>query len=270
LHIGGLTPSLTFGLATEVSEEFRAYPMDGILGIGRGSKFKGNIEAPQVMEVLTSSNLIGSKLYGVYLNRAEDGLNDGEFNLGEPNKERYDGDLNNIPLIENDKGFWEIKVDDVGVDNVELGISGRTAFIDTGTSFMFLPEDDATAIHDLIPGYTKSGESYTVPCDTDKAIWISFGDQKYNISAADWVGGETDGGCRSNIIGRTTFGETQWLLGDVFMKNVYTVFDFDNSQIGFGVKGGEGAENQETPTSTVSGTPSATGTTGKSASSLSR
>jgi hypothetical protein len=237
--------------------------MDGILGIGRGSKIKGNIEAPQVMDVLTSSNLIGAKLYGVYLNRAEDSLYDGEFNLGEPNKDLYDGDLNQIPLVENDKGFWEIKVDDAGVRDVDLGISGRSAFIDTGTSFMFLPEPDARSIHESISGYTSSGENFYVPCDTDDVIWIAFGGQKYNISAADWVGDEDEdvGGCRSNIIGRQTFGETQWLVGDVFMKNVYTVFDFDNSQIGFGVKGGEGSE---TPTSTGSATPSATGANSKS------
>jgi hypothetical protein len=208
------------------------------------------------MDVLKTSNLIGSKLYALHLNRAEDGLNDGEFNLGEPNKERYDGDLNNVPAVENDFGLWEIGLDDAGVDGNGLGISGRTAFIDSGTSFIFVPETDATAIHDLVPGSTKKGnENYVVPCDTDKAIWFSFGGQKYNISAADWVGEETDGGCSSNIIGRTTFAETQWLVGDAFMKNVYTVFDFDNSQVGFGVKSGE---SEDAPTNTESPSPSGT------------
>lgn len=230
--------------------------MSGILGLGRGSKVAGNIGSPQVMDVLKTSNLISSKLYALHLNRAEDELNDGEFNLGEPNKERYDGDLNNIPAIENDFGLWEIGLDDAGVGGNGLGISGRTAFIDSGTSFIFVPETDATAIHDLIPGSSKKGqENYVVPCDTDTAIWFSFGDKKYNISAADWVGEETDGGCSSNIIGRTTFTETQWLVGDVFLKNVYSVFDFESSQIGFGVKSGEGGK---TPTNTDP--PSASGT----------
>jgi cathepsin D len=29
-------------------------------------------------------------------------------------------------------------------------------------------------------------------------------------------------------------GTDIWLVGDVFLKNVYTVFDYDNAQIGFG------------------------------------
>lgn len=237
--------------------------MDGILGIGRGDNVQGTIEAPQVMDVLKTSNIIGAKLYGIHLNRGKDGVLDGELNLGEPNKERYDGDLNYMKIVENDSGFWEIGVDNVGVDGTELGIAGKSAIIDTGTSFILMPEPDATSVHDLIPNYKKSGETYTVPCDTTQVVWLEFGGQKYNISTKDYIGGEAgDGNCKSNIIGRKTFGDNQWLVGDVFLKNVYSVFDFDNSQVGFGVKGGE----QETPTSASSGTPTATPTPGESSS----
>lgn len=225
--------------------------MDGILGIGRGESAEGTVD---IMDVLKTSNLIGAKLYGIHLNRAKDGLKDGELNFGEPNKDLYDDDLNYIPTVQNEAGFWEIKVDNVGVDGVELGIGGTTAVIDTGTSFILMPETDATSVHDLIPGYKKSGETYTVPCDTTKVIWIEFGGQKYNISTADYIGGKlASGDCASNIIGRQTFGEKQWLIGDVFLKNVYSVFDFDNSQVGFGVKNGA---KEESPTGASSGTSS--------------
>jgi hypothetical protein len=254
-HIGSLSPSVSFGLANKVSDEFKAYPMDGILGIGRGDTVEGTIEAPQVMDVLKSEDLIGAKLYGIHLSRSKDGLKDGELNFGAPNPDRFTGDLNFVPIVANDAGFWEIAIDDAGVDDVEIGLGGRTAIIDTGTSFIFMPESDATSIHDNIEGFKKSGETYTVPCNTKKVVWITFGGVKYEISTADWIGGQTSGGnCRSNIIGRQTFGERQWLVGDVFLKNVYSVFDFDNDQVGFGVKSGE--QGQETPTSaSPSGTP---------------
>lgn len=157
-------------------------------------------------------------------------------------------------------------MDDAGVDGNKLsalGILGKTAIIDSGTSLIFLPEPEASAIHNLIPGSKKKGtENFVVPCDTDKAVWLSLGGQNYNISAADWVGDETDGGCGSKIIGRTTLSETQWLLEVVFMKNVYTAFNFNHSKVGFRVKATQGAMTSVASTS-ENYTPTPTVATGK-------
>lgn len=233
--------------------------MDGILGIGRGDTVSGTIEAPQLINVLSSSNLIDAKLYGVHLSRTADGTNDGELNFGSVNKDRFDGDINYLSAVDNDDGFWEIPIADAGADSTLLSLASRSAIIDTGTSFILMPEPDAVALHKLIDGSTQSGETFTVPCDTDKALQIKFGSVTYDVSTKDWVGGTLDtGGCKSNVIGRQTFGETQWLVGDVFLKNVYTVFDFDNAKVGFGVQSGGDSEPEESastlsPTATASG-----------------
>lgn len=254
IHIGTLSPSLTFGLATNVSREFRSYPMDGILGIGRGTKTTDSIDAPQVMDVLASDKLIGSKTYGIHLSRSRDGLADGELNLGSLNTDRYSGDINYIECVENDTGFWEIPITSAGVDNQDSGIQGsRTAIIDTGTSYILMPQSDAEALHKKIPGSQNTGETFFVPCDTSAVMYFEFGTIKYNISTPDWRGGKVDSGlCRSNIVGRQTFSKSQWLVGDVFLKNVYSVFDFDKKSVGFGVKSStEEVEGQSTSTSTT-------------------
>ncbi|KAF2677220.1 acid protease [Lentithecium fluviatile CBS 122367] len=260
IHIGSLSNELTFGLATNVSSEFEAYPMDGILGLGRGDNVDGTVEAKGIIEALHTSGVISAKLYGVHFSRASDGVNDGELNLGEPNKDRYSGDLNWQDNVDNDRGFWEVPIMGAGADGTTTNLKGRTGIMDTGTSYMLIPEDDAIAMHKLIDGYSQSGETFSVPCDTKKPIQITFGSQTYNISSTDWVGGTlSSGGCKSNIIGRQTFGETQWLIGDVFFKNVYTVFDLDKSKVGFGVKDptASGNGNEETSSQAPSTTTSA-------------
>jgi hypothetical protein len=210
--------------------------MDGILGIGRGVKVDGSINAPQVMDVLSSNRLISAKLYGIHLSRSKDGLADGELNLGEVNKGRFSGDLNWSNIIDNENGFWEIPIDNAGVNGKQLGITGRSAIIDTGTSFILMPEQDAVKIHQQIPGYKQNAETFSVPCDTTAVVQFTFNKQVYNISTPDWRGGKLDSGlCRSNIIGRQTFKDSQWLVGDVFLKNVYSVFDFDQKRVGLGV-----------------------------------
>jgi len=231
--------------------------MDGILGLGRGDSTSNTIEAPSIMDVLISESLIKAKLFGVHLSRTSSGVNDGELDFGTPNPQLYNGDLTYIPTIANTNGFWEIAVDDAGVDGKALGVKGRSAIIDTGTSFILMPSDDAVALHKLISGSTQSGETFTVPCSATEIVQLSFGGVNFNISTADYVGRRLGGGaCASNIIGRQTFGITQWLVGDVYLKNVYTVFDFDGSRVGFGVKGEEKAAASSS--ATVSGMPSAT------------
>jgi hypothetical protein len=221
--------------------------MDGILGIGRGVKVEGSIGAPQLMDVLSSNKLISGKLYGIHLSRGKDNQNDGELNLGEVNKGRFSGDLNYLDVIDNDTGFWEIPIENAGVDGKALGITGKSAIIDTGTSFILMPEPDAVKIHSQIQGYKQDGETFSVPCDTAAVVQFSFNKQVYNISTTDWRGGKLDSGlCRSNIIGRQTFKDSQWLVGDVFLKNVYSVYDFDNKRVGLGV---QSVETASTPSS---------------------
>jgi len=258
MHIGPLSPALTFGLATNVSQEFSSYPMDGILGIGRGVKTEGSIAAPLIMDVLSSNRLIGSKLYGIHLSRGTDNLNDGELNFGDVNKDRFSGDLNWNACLDNDNGFWEIPIENAGVDGKTLGLTGRSAIIDTGTSFILMPAADALKIHSQIPSFKQDGETFSVPCDTASVIQFSFNKQTYNISTADWRGLRLENGlCRSNVIGRQTFKDTQWLVGDVFLKNVYSVFDFDGKRVGLGTKSA-GAGSPSSFSSAGPSSPSAT------------
>ncbi|KAF2622279.1 acid protease [Macroventuria anomochaeta] len=252
LHIGSLSPSVSFGLATNVSSEFKSYPMDGILGIGRGDVVQGTA---QVMDVLKEDKLIGAKIYGIYLSRSKDGLADGELNLGEVNKDRLSGDLNWIDCVPNDTGFWEIPVADASVNGKTLGLSGKKGLMDTGTSYILMPPADALAIHSQIPGFAQSGETFSVPCNTQAPLQFIFGKVGYNISTSDWLGGKLESGlCRSNIVGRQTFNESQWLIGDVFLKNVYSVFDFDGSRVGLGLPPTEGEQSSSSSPSSAAST----------------
>jgi hypothetical protein len=230
--------------------------MDGILGIGRGT---GSDSTSQLLSILSDTKLIPSKLYAIHLSRATDGLGDGELNLGSLNPDRYSGDINYVDIVPNTNGFWEIPLSGASLDSNTISLSGgRSVIVDTGTSFILTPPADALALHSNIKGYVQDGETFSVPCDTTSVIKFTFGQQTYNISTPDWRGGKLASGlCRSNIIGRQTFGEKQWLVGDVFLKNVYSVFDFEKGRVGFGVKGKEVGMSSSTSVNGQSATVSA-------------
>ena len=231
VSMAGFTLPLGFGAASETSDDFLTYPMDGILGLGRS---KSNVMGtPTVMEALEDANLLKEKLIGVNLQRYADGATDGVVNFGMVDTSKFTGDLSYTKSISKD-GLWEVPVDDAGVDNNGCKFSGKTAIIDTGTSFVLMPPNDAKKLLSQIPRAQPKGETFTIPCSSTAAIQLTFSGVTYNISSKDYLGKTVDGGnmCNSNIIGRQTFGANQWLIGDAFLKNVYTVFDFDKNRIG--------------------------------------
>lgn len=223
--------SLSFGSASVVSNEFSSYPMDGILGLGRSTS--SSVKAPTFMEATSNGDVLQKNLLGIHLQRNSDGSTDGELNFGTPNTKRYTGNVSYTSTAK-DSDLWEIPIDDVAVDGVKCSFSGKTAIIDTGTSFLLLPPGDAQRIHKLIPGSQQEGETFKLPCLASLPVEVIISKITYNIPPKDYLGKPVSGGnlCASNIIGKDTFGQDRWLVGDVFLKNVYTIFDFDQDKIG--------------------------------------
>lgn len=229
--MGGLSLSTTFGLANNVSDEFSVFPADGILALGRPES--GNFGYTTIMETLIQSKLLESNVIGINLQRASDGTADGELNFGSPDTTKYTGELvyvNTVP----ENNAWEISIDDIVVDGVACNFTGETSFIDTGTSFLLFSTQDAQRIHRLIPGSQQVGDAFQLPCDSDFLFQIKISGIAFSVSAKDYVGKPIQGGdfCASNIIGGQDIAKKKWVLGDVFLKNVYTVLDFDKDRIG--------------------------------------
>lgn len=230
ITLAGMTIPLTFRLANVVSDDFKSYPMDGILGLGRPMPDEQGVRT--VMEVLESERKLKANLYGINLQRSSDATNDGVVNFGDWDRSKVDGDLAWI-TTRSESGVWEIAVDDTAVDDTSVGFTGKSAIIDSGTSFILMPPEDAKKLHESFPDSRQTREVFEVPCSATAELRFSFAGIQVNVSAKDYVGPETTGDfCSSNIIGRQLFGPDQWLLGDAFMKNVYSVFDFDQSRIG--------------------------------------
>ena len=89
---------------------------------------------------------------------------------------------------------------------------------------MIIPPEDATTIHDAIPGSVTDGQgNFAFPCTTNANLAVSFAGKSFSISPKDYVGVQLTGStslCQSNIVGQQVGGPTQWLMGDVFLKNV--------------------------------------------------
>ena len=220
---------LSFGLASNASDDFNKYPMDGTLGLGIPSSTAFNV--PTVMDVLNQLKLLRENLVGIHLQRESDNLRDGQITFGSVDQSKYNGALSYITCKTENK-MWEIPLEDASINGQPCNFDGKSAVIDTGTSYILMPFNDAQAIHQLIPGATNNGESFVIPCDTDVIVQFRFLGVSYDVGPSDYLGRASGSMCSSNIVGHQPFGPDQWILGDIFLKNVYTVFDFDKARIG--------------------------------------
>jgi cathepsin D len=206
------------------------------------------------MEVLEGAKLLKANILGINLQRNADGATDGQIVFGDVDKSKFVADISYTSTV-TDVDRWEIPLDDASVDGKVLSFKGKSAIIDTGTSFILLPPADAAQLHSLIPGSQPSGVNFNMPCSSTAVVQFIFSGVTYAVSPKDYVGTPDSTGqtCVSNIIGHAAFGPDEWLLGDVFLKNVYTVFDFDQDRIGFAEQG------TSAPPSTEAASPSSGG-----------
>ncbi|KAK7724249.1 hypothetical protein SLS64_000583 [Diaporthe eres] len=228
MTIASVKVTMAFGVANTTSDDFKSFAFDGILGLsmnnGSSDNFMGSVKEDKLLQ---------SNVFSVALDRAEDGPNTGQLTFGGIDSSKFTGDMTYTPVNATANGDWAIPMDGIGYDSSKANVTGRLAYIDTGTTYAFGPPDDVAALHKIIPGANSTdGVTFTAPCNSDKSITVTFSGVGHNISVKDWLSDPSDTGvCTSNIFGREVVTGA-WFLGAVYLKNVYTVFDIDETRIG--------------------------------------
>ncbi|KAI1418119.1 acid protease [Hypoxylon sp. FL1857] len=243
ISIAGLEVTMPFGVANVTSDQFSQFPFEGILGL--------SMTPNTWLTYVRDAKLIQANVFGVALSRNSDGANNGEIAFGAPNKAKFKGDVSYTPIQSGNS--WAIPMDDVLYDGHSAGVKNRLAYIDTGTTFAFGPPEDVAALYKLVPNSksTDNGQTYSVPCNSNASVSFSFSGQSWTASAKDFTSAPNSAGtCFGNIYGME-FVSGAWLLGDMFLKNVYTVFDVDQKRIGFAASA-ESGSGGTSPTATKS------------------
>ncbi|KAF9222165.1 acid protease [Gyrodon lividus] len=159
-----------------------------------------------------------------------------ELYLGGTNPAMYTGDFTYVGV--NTPGFWDINIDAI-VGNGETMWTDVAAIIDTGTNLIHGHPEEVGILYDAIGG-TDASETlgdgyYTFPCDDIPSVSFTIGGTSFPISAGTLSLrsiAEGSNECIGTIVG-WDFGESTWLIGVAFLKNVYTVFDMAEVRVGF-------------------------------------
>jgi hypothetical protein len=238
--IAGLTlKAHTFGTATEETDDFAddSVPFDGLMGLAQSGLSQQGVATP--VESLQSNGLINDAITSFKIPRLSDQKNDGEVTFGGLDTSKFQQNtlvtFNNVNI----QGFWEGAVDSFTVDGQDSGLQGRTAILDTGTTLIQAPQSDATAIHQLISGAKDLGQGmFSIPCTSNASVALTFSKATFPIEAQDLAfaplnDDDPTGDCMSAISGGSAAGgaDTEWLVGDTFLKNAYFSTDIGKNQI---------------------------------------
>lgn len=255
LSLGETTvKDMQMGLGLDINDT------NGIMGIGypSGEAFDqvpdgSNKTYPNLVQHLRAQGAIKSKAYSLWL----DDLNSatGSILFGGVDTAKYHGDLITIPIVP-DVYSGRIDSFDVALTSITLqggGLPGPQPLttsnmswpstLDSGTSDILLPNDIAEEIFKGI-GATTHGQygDALIPCSrnaTNASLVFGFaGDNgpKISVSLSEFfltLYDQTDE--HGNLLcrfGVSYGGEAPALLGDVFLRAAYVVYDMDNDQIG--------------------------------------
>ncbi|KAF9909836.1 hypothetical protein EC991_008007, partial [Linnemannia zychae] len=231
IDISGVQVRQTVGLATNVSKQFRNSPEDGVFGLGFNSlvsvkgvntfmdnAINGTLKQPVVSILLPLSRRSGDRK--------------GHVMFGGIDRSSFAGQLHHVLVTQMDTGRKPI----------EVPLQSQDAILDTGTTLVILSSTAAKKIHSSISGSNLHPQlGWLVPCslrnrgptssssNNKDAIAFKLNGTCFHVPLAD-VAFKTVQGlgkegewCLSGVQGGQ---KGLWILGDVFLKNHYAVFDY--------------------------------------------
>ncbi|XP_026645413.1 chymosin-like [Microtus ochrogaster] len=215
----------TVGLSTqEPGDIFVFSPFDGILGLSYPS-LASKYSVP-IFDNMMNRHLVAEDLFSVYMNRNDQGS---MLTLGAIDQSYFVGSLHWVPVTV--QGYWQFTVDRITInDEVVACQGGCPAFLDTGTALLAGPGGDILNIQQAIGAVQGHYGLFKVNCwslGMMPTIVFEIHGRKFPLPPSAYINQEP-GSCTSGF----KFGSQMWILGDVFIREFYSVFDRANNRIG--------------------------------------
>ncbi|ELR56092.1 hypothetical protein M91_20030, partial [Bos mutus] len=223
-----LSTDQEFGLSME-EHGFEDLPFDGVLGLNYPDM--SFITTIPIFDNLKNQGAFSEPVFAFYLGKAKGSV----VMFGGVDHHYYKGELNWVPLIH--AGDWSVHMDRISMKRKVIACSGGCeALVDTGTSLILGPRRLVNNIQKLI-GATPQGSEHYVSCFavyTLPSIIFTINGINYPVPARAYIHKDSRGHCyptfKENTVSSTST-ET-WILGDVFLRLYFSVFDRGNDRIG--------------------------------------
>ena len=238
LNIGGLIVSeQEFAEVTDAKGLGIAYILgkfDGILGLAFPQLSVNKVPTP-FMNIM-NQNLAPNSVFSFYLGTSDG--DKGELVIGGTDPSHYTGSINWVPL--KSATYWEITLEGIflhkDADADAVPFINQKAIVDSGTSIIAGPFAQVELLALKLGAKNFLKGQYLISCNTTNLPDVNFriNGKTYSLSPDEYVisNGKI---CLLAIMAINVPAPAGplWILGDVFMRKYYTIFDVKNEQVGF-------------------------------------
>ncbi|XP_075578448.1 pepsin B [Pelecanus crispus] len=225
-----------FGLSTsEPNQPFEYANFDGILGMAYPSLAVGG--TPTVLQGMLQQNQLTEPIFSFYFSRKPTYEYGGELILGGVDSQLFRGNIVWAPVTQD--LYWQIAIDEFAIGQLETGwcSQGCQAIVDTGTFLLTVPQQYLNSFLQALGGQVTS-YGYEVDCNEVQnmpPITFVISGTQLPLFPSAYVS-NNNGLCTLGI--EVTYlpspnGQPLWILGDVFLKEYYTIFDMASNSVGF-------------------------------------
>ncbi|VDQ07347.1 unnamed protein product [Trichobilharzia regenti] len=165
----------------------------------------------------------------------KNGLVGGEMVIGGVNPEYFIGDFENVPVIYDNS--WSVIIKSMKINGVGYCKETCIGLLDTGTSLISGSDESVDTINSRLGAKLSGDGEYAFNCkDINLLLPIEFVFKKrsyileaknYVLKEANWLYTQ----CTSPFASNDGISPGVWVLGNVFMRKFYTVFDFGENEI---------------------------------------
>ncbi|EGG01944.1 aspartic peptidase A1 [Melampsora larici-populina 98AG31] len=226
-----------FGVANQATGGLLSGDVSGIMGMGFKLQASTGV-TPFWQSAKISTFALGITRF-INITSSKESEPGGILTLGGVNQSLYTGKINYIPL--ESQSYWQIAMDEVSINGgVIPNLGSKSVAIDTGTSLIGAPTSAVEAIYSHIPGSQPAKGIYRgyyqFPCSSLPTLSLTFGGISYSISPDDFNIGKIDQSgenCLGAIFAvnsptiQSNLIAPSWIIGDSFLKNVYSVFQIE-------------------------------------------
>ncbi|KAG7398619.1 GPN-loop GTPase 2 [Phytophthora boehmeriae] len=223
LGLGGLNVEDQFFAEVNVTKGLGpAYYLgkfDGLFGLAFDTISVDHLKTP--FHRMVETGLLDEPVFAFYLGDQKDG----ELTFGGVDKSHYKGELEYVDVTS--ATYWSVNLDAVETKGEKLTEVNK-AIVDSGTSLIAGPKDQVAKLAALVGAHKFIMGEYLISC-TAEAPDISFvlNGKSYTLTKDEYT-------LKSGPICLFAFmgidipapAGPLWILGDVFMRKHYTVFDW--------------------------------------------